>query len=159
MSRMAKDTRIFFDTCACGKELSLPEATAARHQEIACSCGRRTLYGLGWSGWTARAVLTPEGSVPVGGFSKGLRLEPDVQRFRFLHRFGGASLPVHIVFSPSLRIAEIKAADRKIVRLEEVGSVSEACRIWLERREVSSRRQKFSPSSWLTRVEPLSPEV
>jgi len=92
-------------------------------------------------------VLTPEGSVPLRGFSRELRSEPDVERFWFLHPIGGATLPVHVVFSPALHVAEIKAADMKALRLEGVASPSEARRLWIEQHESSHGRKRPTPRS------------
>ncbi|HMF10575.1 MAG TPA: hypothetical protein VKJ00_15675 [Thermoanaerobaculia bacterium] len=110
-----------------------------------CACGRLAAYAQSPSGWALQALLMPERSVPVGGFSHALREEPDAERFWFLHPIGTARLPVHIVFSPSLKIAEVKAADLKVLHLEDVWSVAEARRQWVERRERSRRRTR--PSS------------
>src|SRR4051812_8358539 len=78
------------------------------------------------------APLVFEGSVPVSGFSRELRNSPDAIRYRFafaLH--GGFDTPVHMVFSPSSRRAEIKAADLKVHVLEDAGSACEAKRRWI----------------------------
>ena len=42
------------------------------------------------------------------------------ERYWFLHPIGGAALPVHVVFSPALHVAEVKAADMKALRLDGV---------------------------------------
>jgi hypothetical protein len=112
---------------------------------VRCACGQIAAYARSASGWTLQSLLMPEGSVPVAGFSHALREEPDVERFWFLHPIGGARLPVHIVFSPSLKIAEVKAADLKVLHLENVSSVAAARRNWVERRELS--RSRTRPSS------------
>lgn len=83
-----------------------------------CACGQ--------------ALLEPEGSVPVDGFSRELRETPDVQRFRFSFPLrGDAAWPVHVVFSPSGRTAEIKAGDMKVYRIEGVASACEAQERWI----------------------------
>src|SRR5262249_51944137 len=124
------------DVCLCGRRfLSLESSRGGRHREVRCSCGRRGAYAPGADGWGLQAVLTPEGSVPLRGFSRELRAEPDVERFWFLHPIGGATLPMHVVFSPGRRRAEVKAADMKAFELEDVASPSEARRLWIEQRE------------------------
>jgi len=85
--------------------------------------------------------------VPVEGFSRQLRLEPDVERFWFLQTIVGARLPVHVVFSRSSKIAEVKAADLKVVRLSGVESVSEARRLWVDRLEASRKSWRSSASN------------
>jgi hypothetical protein len=76
--------------------------------------------------------LEPEGSVPVSGFSRELRGAADVERFRFAFALSGEALsPVHVVFSPSQRLAEIKTGDLKVFRLSEVASVEEAQERWV----------------------------
>ena len=76
--------------------------------------------------------LEPERSLPVSGFSRELRLAPDAQRFRFFFRLRGeAPFPVHVVFSSSARRAEVKAADLKAFRMENVSNPCEAKRRWI----------------------------
>ena len=124
------------DVCLCGRRfLSLESSRGGHHREVRCSCGRRAAYAPTGDVWSLQAVLTPEGSVPLRGFSRELRSEPDVERFWFLHPIGGATLPVHVVFSPGRHAAEVKAADMRALRLENVASPSEARRMWIERRE------------------------
>lgn len=124
------------DVCFCGRRfLALEPAHGDRHREVRCACGRRAAYAPAQEGWVLQAVLTPEGSVPLRGFSRELRAEPDVERFWFLHPIGGATLPVHVVFSPGRREAEIKAADMKALSLQDVSSPSEARRRWIEQRD------------------------
>jgi hypothetical protein len=124
------------DVCLCGRRfLSLESSRGGRHREVRCSCGRRAAYAPAADGWSLQAVLTPEGSVPLRGFSRELLSEPGVERFWFLHPIGGATLPVHVVFSPASRRAEVKAADMKALELEDMASPSEARRIWIERHE------------------------
>ena len=56
----------------------------------------------------AKEPLRPEGSVPVSGFSRELRLAPNVERYWFSFALRGEiALPVHLVFSPGERVAEI----------------------------------------------------
>ena len=88
------------------------------HDVAPCECGQ--------------ARLEPEGSVPVEGFSRELRGREDVQRFRFSFPLrGDAAWPVHIVFSPSERRAEVKAGDLKVYRVEDVASACEAQARWI----------------------------
>ncbi len=142
------------DACVCGRRLSSPSGIRGEaHREVRCTCGRRAVYAPSGSDWALQALLNPERSVPVAGFSRALRLEPDVERFWFLHPIGGATLPVHIVFSPALKVAEVKAADLKVLHLEGVGSAAEARRVWVERRESSRRRARQT-----ARIDPLVPE-
>jgi len=134
------------DMCECGRRLISSEGPRDTvDHDVRCACGRLAAYAQSPSGWVLQALLMPERSVPVGGFSHALREEPDAERFWFLHPIGSARLPVHIVFSPSLKIAEVKAADLKVLHLEDVWSVAEARRVWVERRELSRRRTR--PSS------------
>lgn len=75
--------------------------------------------------------LVSEGSVPVAGFSRDLRLSPDVQRYWFSYALRGeVALPVHLVFSPGTRAAEIKAADLKAYRVDGVDSPCEVRERW-----------------------------
>ncbi|HKD11085.1 MAG TPA: hypothetical protein VKE50_03380 [Thermoanaerobaculia bacterium] len=131
------------DACACGRRLTSPGGSRGGvDREVRCACGRLAAYARSGSGWILQALLTPERSVPVGGFSRALRQEPDVERYWFLHPIGHACLPVHVVFSPSLKIAEVKVADLKMLHLEDVSSVAEARRIWVARRESSQVRAR-----------------
>jgi hypothetical protein len=76
--------------------------------------------------------LRAEGSVPVSGFSRELRLAPNVERYWFSFALrGDVALPVHLVFSPGERVAEIKAADLKAYRVEDVDSPCVARERWL----------------------------
>jgi hypothetical protein len=76
--------------------------------------------------------LEPERSLPISGFSRELRLLPDAERFRFFFRLrGDAPFPVHLVFSPSACRAEVKAADLKAYRVENVSTACEAKRRWI----------------------------
>jgi hypothetical protein len=70
--------------------------------------------------------------VPISGFSRELRLSNDVQRYRFSFAMRGEiPLPVHLVFSPGERVAEIKAGDLKAYRVEGIDSPCEAQERWL----------------------------
>jgi len=78
------------------------------------------------------AVLIPEGSVPVSGFSRELRASADAERYWFSFALRGEfDSPVHVVFSSSARRAEIKAGDLKVHVLEGVASACEAKRRWI----------------------------
>jgi hypothetical protein len=80
----------------------------------------------------SESPLQPERSVPVSGFSRELRRSEDAQRFWFSFALRGeVSLPVHLVFSPGERAAEIEAADLKAWRAEGVASACEARELWL----------------------------
>jgi hypothetical protein len=77
--------------------------------------------------------LEPEKSVPVTGFSRELRLAADVERYWFSFALrGDVPLPVHLVFSPSERAAEIKAGDLKAFRVASVSSPCEARLRWTQ---------------------------
>lgn len=79
-----------------------------------------------------RSDLVPERSVPVAGFSRELRGAADVERFRFSFALRGeASLPVHVVFSPALAVAEVKAGDMKALRIAGVASAEQARDLWI----------------------------
>jgi hypothetical protein len=88
--------------------------------------------------------LERERSVPVSGFSRELRGAEDVQRYRFDFALAGAALaPVHVVFSASLRTAEVKAGDLKAYQVAEVDSVEDARRRWVEWWRAGRRRPLF----------------
>lgn len=91
--------------------------------------------------------LVPERSVPVSGFSRELRGAADVERFRFSFALrGGASLPVHVVFSPALASAEVKAGDMKALRIAGVASAEQARERWIAWwNESRGRRPAFVP--------------
>jgi len=133
------------DTCLCGRRFLSLGARGGRYREIRCPCGRRAAYAPTEGRWGLEAVLTPEGSVPLRGFSRELRAEPDVERFWFLHPIGAATLPVHVVISPARRVAEVKAADMKALRLDGVASPSEARRLWIEHHESSGNEGRGLP--------------
>lgn len=80
----------------------------------------------------AAEPLRPEGSVPVSGFSRALRLAPNVERFWFSFALRGEiAMPVHLVFAPGERAAEIKAGDLKAYRVEDIDSPCVARERWL----------------------------
>jgi hypothetical protein len=92
------------------------------------------------------APLERERSVPVSGFSRELRGAEDVERYRFDFALAGAALsPVHLMFSASLRTAEVKAGDLKAFHLVEVDSVEEARRRWVEWWRAGRPRLRFQP--------------
>ena len=81
------ETKSFVD-CSCGVHLDLESSELRRGAretiELACRrCGRRIEIQEDESGWTKKGELVPEGSVPVEGFSRELRLSPDVERYWF----------------------------------------------------------------------------
>ena len=79
------------------------------------------------------AALEAEGSVPLDGFSRQLRGAADVERYWFSFALrGDVALPVHIVFSPSQRKAEVRAADLKVWAIEGAASAHEAQGRWIE---------------------------
>jgi hypothetical protein len=93
---------------------------------------------------TSSLQLEREGSVPVSGFSRELRSAPDVERFRFAFALSGeAPSPVHVVYSPSQRVAEVKMGDLKAFRLSEVASVEEARERWVAWWRERSHRHRF----------------
>ena len=90
--------------------------------------------------------LERERSVPLSGFSRELCGAGDVERYRFDFALAGAALaPVHVVFSASLRSAEIKAGDLKAFLVAEVDSVEEARRRWVDWWRSGRRRLRFQP--------------
>lgn len=127
--------------CACGETLVFPEeGVAGDHREVRCRCGRRHDCELRERRWNAVAQLEPERSVPLSGFSNELRTAFDAERFRFPFALqGGVQFPVHILFSPSRKAAEVKAADLKVYRLEGVESPAQARRLWVAWWQTSRR--------------------
>jgi len=122
-------------SCNCGLSIEEPPdaVDSGSWAEAACRCGRRLDLERVAGHWMVRGELVPEGSVPLEGFSRELRLQEDTQRFWFhdLDRAGRRS-NVHVVFSPSDRVAEVKRGDVRALRLSNVASPSEARRRWLE---------------------------
>ena len=71
-------------------------------------------------------------SVPVAGFSRELRAAADAERFWFSFPLrGDVALPVHVLFSRAARTAEVKAADLKVHRFEDVDRATDARRQWI----------------------------
>ncbi|MEX0879401.1 MAG: hypothetical protein WEB59_03895 [Thermoanaerobaculia bacterium] len=149
--------------CECGVTLVLnEEGVAGAHRELRCRCGRRHDCEFREAGWTAVAHLEPERSVPLSGFSRDLRQAPDAERFRFSFPLrGDVPLPVHIVYSPSAKSAEVKSADLKVYRLENVESPAQARRFWVAWWRTRQRAPRSRGSSPLvpTRVGRLPPPV
>ena len=119
--------------CDCGKALEFdsPSGSGA-HREVRCSCGRRHDVELTSAGWSSVAQLTPERSVPIGGFSREMRAAADAERFWFSFPLrGDVALPVHILFSPGSHTAEVKAADLKAHHLDDVVLPTDARRRWI----------------------------
>ncbi|HWZ85935.1 MAG TPA: hypothetical protein VN032_07035 [Thermoanaerobaculia bacterium] len=136
--------------CQCGRSVDFERAVGSgTHREVACVCRRRHDVAFGASGWTSVAELTPELSVPLSGFSAQLRHADDAERFWFPFALqGGVALPVHILISPSAKIAEVKAADLKVFRIEAVGLPTDARRRWIawwQERRPASRSRGPSP--------------
>lgn len=120
-------------SCFCGKRLAW-EATGspAEEGELTCSCGRKYELELQKAGWAPRLEpLTPEARQPLTGFSQELRLRADCQRYHFSHRISGHRLPVHMLFSPSAKEAEVKTGDMKPFKVAPVRSPVEARRQWI----------------------------
>jgi len=121
-------------SCVCGKRLAW-EAVGSRSEEreVTCSCGRKYEVELQEAGWAPRLEpLTPEARQPLAGFSSELKDRADCQRYYFSHRISGHRLPVHILFSPSAKEAEVKTGDMKPLRIAPVRSPVEARRWWIE---------------------------
>jgi hypothetical protein len=119
--------------CECGRPLVLADPDPSNpEREIACGCGRKHDVGLAEGRWLPLAQLTPERSLPLSGFSRELRHAEDAQRYWFPYALkGSVELPVHILFSPSAREAEVKAADLKAYRIANVTLATQARRAWV----------------------------
>ena len=90
--------------------------------------------------------LERERSVPLSGFSRELRGAEDAERYRFDFALAGAALaPVHVIFSASLRTAEVKAGDLKAFHVVDVDSVEDARRRWVEWWRAGRKRLAFQP--------------
>jgi hypothetical protein len=151
-------TRTVSLSCACGQRLAVPEEAAGREEtDLLCSCGRRLELRREKGAWTIAATLTPERSVPISGFSREIREDPEAQRFFFSHFIGGAPMPVHIVYSASSRAAEIKAAGMKVTGFSEVVGPLEARRRWVARFESLRRGSSVRPARAERGVEAASP--
>jgi len=131
--------------CVCGRLLELERNDRAA-VDLACLCERRIEVRRAGGSWLIAAMLAPERSVPISGFSRELRLDPRAQRFYFSHSIGGSEIPVHIVYSESLRVAEVKAAGMKVSALVEVDGPLDARRRWVERFEALRRHSKPGPN-------------
>lgn len=119
--------------CACGRAFEwLPDDDRGEARELACACGRRYDLILGDAGWTPGPFpLIPEARQPLAGFSRELTSREDSERFFFIHAmWPRRRQPVHVVFSPSAREAEVAFGDMKPLRLAPVGSAIEARRRW-----------------------------
>ena len=126
--------------CECGRTAAPPRGAdlSLEWVEVGCACGRRLDLERTAGGWTVRTALVPEKSVPLDGFSRELRLREDTLRFWFQDFDGaGRRTNVHVVFSPSDGVAEIKRGDARALKLSDVSSPSEARRRWLERQGAS----------------------
>jgi hypothetical protein len=113
--------------------------------EERCECGQ--------------APLVAEGSVPVSGFSLELRQSGDVERYRFCFELrGDVATPVHVVFSLSLRRAEVKAGDLKALSISDVDSPCEAQRRWIAWWRGGVSAPRFTPPR-RTGNSPLPPRI
>jgi hypothetical protein len=121
--------------CACGRRLEWEKAGSfAGERDLTCACGRVYELELKESGWVPGLhPLTPEARQPLAGFSREIRLREDCVRYYFIHSIGpGHRLPVHLLYSPSAREAEVKFGDAKTFKVTAVGSPGEARRRWTE---------------------------
>jgi hypothetical protein len=144
--------------CACGQTLAVPEEAAGREKtDLLCSCGRTLELRREKEAWAIAATLTPERSVPISGFSREIREDPEAQRFFFSHLIGSAPMPVHIVYLASSRTAEIKAAGMKVTRLTEVDDPLDARSRWVARFESIRRSSSLRPARGNRGVEAASP--
>jgi hypothetical protein len=145
-------------SCLCGKLLTRDAPGApADPREINCPCGRKYELALDLSGQaTWSEPLTPEARQPLAGFSRGLKLREDCQRYHFTHPISGHWLPVHLLFSPSAQEAEVKTGDRKALRFAPVSSALQARRRWIE--WFDSRPGQGGPESRV-RIRELGPRV
>jgi len=126
--------------------LALPDQAAeGERTNLLCSCCRRLELRREKGAWAIAASLTPERSVPISGFSREIREDPEAQRFFFSHLIGSASMPVHIVYLASLRVAEVKAAGMKVTRFSEVDGPLEARSRWVARFESLRRSSSVRP--------------
>jgi hypothetical protein len=144
--------------CACGEPLAVPdEAAGPEETTMVCSCGRRLELRREKGAWAIAASLTPERSVPISGFSREIREDPEAERFFFSHMIGGAPMPVHIVYLASSRAAEVKAAGMKVTRFSEVDGPLEARSRWVSRFESLRRVSNVRLVRGLRGVEAASP--
>jgi hypothetical protein len=154
----AMTIRIASVACACGQTLAVPDETAGREEtNLLCSCGRRLELRREKGAWAIAASLTPERSVPISGFSREIREDPEAQRFFFSHSIGGAPMPVHIVYLASSRAAEVKAAGMKVTRFSEVDGPLEARSRWVARFDSLRRSSSVRPVRGARGAEEASP--
>lgn len=132
--------------CDCGMTVEFSAGAAEKAgREVLCECGRISEWELSPSGWVKIAQLEPEERQPLAGFSEDFRSRPDTQRLRFAHRTSvGTTLPVHILFSPGLREAEVKAADMAVRRIPDVASPGEVRRRWVDWYSVRPRPRRVN---------------
>ena len=105
--------------CVCGSEAPLVQSgSGAAISEATCRCGRKYQVDLlGADRVVVSEPITPEPRQPLSGFSRELKANEDSQRFYFSHVVTrGHRLPVHILFSPSARQAEVATGDMKPMR-------------------------------------------
>jgi hypothetical protein len=121
--------------CVCGRRLEWQKtASSAEQRDLACACGRVYELEVKEAGWDLRLnPLTPEARQPLAGFSREIRLREDCLRYYFIHSIGpGHQLPVHLLYSPSAREAEVKFGDAKAFKVTAVDSPGQARRRWIE---------------------------
>jgi len=119
-------------SCPCGKPAADVPLAPGDTREISCSCGRKFELALDLSGRATRSEpLVPEARQPLAGFSPALKLREDCERYHFSHAISGHRLPVHVLFSPSAKEAEVKTGDRKALRFSPVRSALDAQRLWI----------------------------
>ncbi len=120
-------------SCICGRRLARDAGIGNGERELTCSCGRKyDLERVEAGRSEILEPLTPEARQPLAVFSRELRLREDCQRYHFTHPIAGHRLPVHILFSPSAKEAEVATGHRKPFRVAPVGSAVEARRRWIE---------------------------
>jgi hypothetical protein len=123
-----------YSLCVCGKRFEWKASLPAEQRDLTCACGRVYELELKESGWALGPhPLTPEARQPLAGFSREIRLREDCQRYYFIHSiWPGHRLPIHLLYSPSAREAEVKFGDAKTFKVMAVGSPGEARRRWIE---------------------------
>ena len=121
--------------CICGERLEWERTSSpAEGRDLTCGCGRVYELERKEPGWVLGPnPLTPEARQPLAGFSREIRLREDCLRFHFHHSiWPGRRLPVHLLYSPSSREAEVKFGDAKAFRVTDVVSPGQARRRWIE---------------------------
>jgi hypothetical protein len=121
--------------CVCGRPLAREApGQPGERDEFQCACGRLYDFEFRKTGWVpVSGAITPEARQPLTGFSLDLKTSEDCRRYYFFHSIARRRLPVHILFSPSAKQAEVKTGDMKALKIAPVQSVVEARRRWIER--------------------------